>query len=558
MKKPLLDCDYVVKYPVPRVLETLEEHKALLVAYNISDGTIAARKPNKAGYANHLAQFYGTHETLTEVVKSVKAVFGITPSIRLKSSANPKHVCHVVELPNAPAKDLLRWGAFVGKKVETTMCVPDWVMNGSENVKRVFLSSLWGAEGSTPSTSKHDKNPRSQTMSIYVKPDFYTPTFFNQLKKLGDDLGVNFTVKVSEVKGRTVQKLYVKSNLDNYIKFFEEVGYYPEKQKEIRAFKLVQYLKTYRNVAQNKLETYKRAISEKGVTEAAKSFGLSKGGLRSVVYNGRETKAPKPPRSFPTYTQWLQEREVGDGLKIHIVEKKVSEDFVQMYNISVASTDRSYLLANGVNNFNSFTVLSNRVYSNFEFDKNLLTGETDLTEYADIHVGIDFNVSQMSAVIAVKVADEIHVIDELILTESNTQELADVLKVKYQGKHIYCYPDPSGRSRKSSAALGQTDFTILEDAGFYVSAPKRHDAVQDRINTVQSLLCNANGERRLYVHKRCKSLLDSLQGLTYDVDKNAPDKKSGLDHCSDSLGYLCLRIAPINQRVTTFKLAGLL
>jgi hypothetical protein len=206
----------------------------------------------------------------------------------------------------------------------------------------------------------------------------------------------------------------------------------------------------------------------------------------------------------------------------------------------------------------SWSVLSNRVYSNFEFDKNLLTGETDISEYADIHVGIDFNVAQMSAVIAVKVADEIHVIDELILAESNTQELADVLKVKYQGKHIYCYPDPSGRSRKSSAALGQTDFTILEDAGFYVSAPKRHDAVQDRINTVQSLLCNANGERRLYVHKRCKSLLDSLQGLTYDVDKNAPDKKSGLDHCSDSLGYLCLRIAPINQRVTTFKLSGLL
>jgi hypothetical protein len=206
----------------------------------------------------------------------------------------------------------------------------------------------------------------------------------------------------------------------------------------------------------------------------------------------------------------------------------------------------------------SFTVLSNRVYSNFEMDKNLLTGETDISEYADIHVGIDFNVAQMSAVIAVKVADEIHVIDELILAESNTQELADVLKVKYQGKHIHCYPDPSGRSRKSSAALGQTDFTILEDAGFYVSAPKRHDAVQDRINTVQSLLCNANGERRLYVHKRCKNLLDSLQGLTYDVDKNAPDKKSGLDHCSDSLGYLCLRIAPINQRVTTFKLSGLL
>jgi hypothetical protein len=164
----------------------------------------------------------------------------------------------------------------------------------------------------------------------------------------------------------------------------------------------------------------------------------------------------------------------------------------------------------------------------------------------------------VSAIASVKVADKLVLFDEIMLENSNTTEMALEIKRRYEGMHVYVYPDPSGRSRKTSAAIGVTDFTILEQQGFYVIAPKKHEAVQDRINTVNALLCNANGDKRLFVHKKCKNTIESLQGQVYDLARNAPDKKGGLDHMADALGYLCLSAAPMNQRVAKQKITGIM
>lgn len=200
----------------------------------------------------------------------------------------------------------------------------------------------------------------------------------------------------------------------------------------------------------------------------------------------------------------------------------------------------------------SFETLANRVYSNFDRKRDVRRDVVSLDAASELYVGLDFNVDPMSACVGVKVADQLHIIDEILLPNSNTQEMAQEIRARYPKHRIRAYPDPAGRARKTSAAGGVTDFTILEQAGFIVIAPKKHPAVADRINEVQALLCNAKGDRRMVIHPKCEELIKGLDGMTYKAGTSQPDKTLGLDHITDALGYLVHSEFPIIQQATPF------
>lgn len=193
----------------------------------------------------------------------------------------------------------------------------------------------------------------------------------------------------------------------------------------------------------------------------------------------------------------------------------------------------------------SFETLSNRVYSNFDRQLNVSSELASLSDAAELHIGLDFNIVPMSATVGIKVANQLHIVDEIVLPNSNTTEMSQEIKARYPRHKIYVYPDPAGKARKTSAAGGVTDFTILEQHGFLVIAPNAHPAVADRINEVQAMLCNTLGERRLYVHPKCKELIKSLDGMTYKQGASVPDKTLGLDHITDALGYKIHSMFPL-------------
>jgi hypothetical protein len=203
----------------------------------------------------------------------------------------------------------------------------------------------------------------------------------------------------------------------------------------------------------------------------------------------------------------------------------------------------------------SFETQGGRVYHAFERSFNLAdcedTGGT-------LHIGMDFNINPMSAVVCVEAGNEIWAIDEISIPDANTDLMAQEIKGRYNGRHIVVYPDPSGKARKTSAAVGQTDFSILEGYGFDVVASNKAPPIVDRINEVNAMLCNSDGERRLFIDQRCKNLIKSLEGLIYKEGSSMPDKTSGLDHMADAVGYLIHEMHPIdgNQAVGPIKIAN--
>lgn len=169
-----------------------------------------------------------------------------------------------------------------------------------------------------------------------------------------------------------------------------------------------------------------------------------------------------------------------------------------------------------------------------------------------LHIGVDFNVSPLCAVIAIRSGDNLYVIDEIQMYSSNTHELADEIRARYPTQNIVCYPDPAGAARKTSAG-GLTDHTILRNAGFTVKSPHRHTPVKDRINAVNSRLCDASGVRHLFFDPSVKNIIQGLERHVYKEGTVQPDKDSGYDHMTDSLGYMVDFLFPITRDTSNIE-----
>ena len=153
-----------------------------------------------------------------------------------------------------------------------------------------------------------------------------------------------------------------------------------------------------------------------------------------------------------------------------------------------------------------------------------------------IHVGTDFNLSPGTMAIFDIRGDVIHFHDEIYMLNSNTDMMAAELRERYPDSQIIVYPDPAGRARKSASA-GRSDISILQNAGFVVKARPRHTPVKDRVNSLNSRLKNARGDRKIYISPKCKKLIDSIGRLSYIEGTNQIDKSSGLDHMFDAASY---------------------
>lgn len=195
--------------------------------------------------------------------------------------------------------------------------------------------------------------------------------------------------------------------------------------------------------------------------------------------------------------------------------------------------------------------LSGLVYKSFSVEN--YAPDVDDDGASPLLIGMDFNVDPMTAVIGKRVVDQLHLFDEISLSDSNTEQMAKEIRARYpHPRHITVYPDPSGNSRKTSAPAGQTDFAILRSFGMTVQAPKAAPPVVDRINDVNALCKSADGAIRFFVNpSRCSRIVTALENLPYKKDTSQPNEAATapdgtqMIHITDALGYLVHTEFPI-------------
>jgi PBSX family phage terminase large subunit len=181
---------------------------------------------------------------------------------------------------------------------------------------------------------------------------------------------------------------------------------------------------------------------------------------------------------------------------------------------------------------------SGRIY--YAFDRNKNIAEVNYNPSYPIYVGMDFNVNPMTAVLCQHYDNVINVFDEVYLTDSNTPEMAEHIRLKY-GSSLTIVPDSTGNKRTTSAPIGKSDIQILIDAGFKVKTSGNPFRI-DRYNTVNNLL----EKSRLKINPKCVKLIKDLEQVSYKDGTNLPSTAdSTLTHISDALGYFCWFASPI-------------
>jgi hypothetical protein len=268
---------------------------------------------------------------------------------------------------------------------------------------------------------------------------------------------------------------------------------------------------------------------------ANKAFPKILGRLRSG--NVRQFAAASTPEGF----RWMwntfgsddaQQRTDRKLIKMRTADNPhLPPDFIERLQANYdPQLLRAYLDGEFVN------LTTGQVYDRFDRAKHVVTTLPDITR-EPLRIGVDFNIGNMSAVIAIRQGNSLLVIDE-ISGAHDTDALAQEIQRRYPQRQTYIYPDASGGNRSTNAS--QTDIQILEQYGFSNQSPRSNPPVRDRVAAVQALLENGKGQVRLTIAAGCRKVIECLELQSYN-EKGDPDKDAGYDHMNDALGYVIWR-----------------
>jgi len=189
----------------------------------------------------------------------------------------------------------------------------------------------------------------------------------------------------------------------------------------------------------------------------------------------------------------------------------------------------------------SFETTGNRAAYNF--DRQIHVKQTD-QRTSRLAWGIDFNVDYMSAVLIMEFTNSIHYLNEIRLTNSNTEEMAK--EMKKIAPNIPVYPDAAGRSRSTTS--NRSDHQILKDHSFYIIAKKANPPIIDRLNALNRMLKDANGKVRMTVDPKCIYLIKDLEQVQRTRDGKIDKSDIKLTHMMDACSYYISYKYPVVKR----------
>lgn len=540
-KVPLDDVEFIEKTPVIFRPETPEEKLAALVGYCMGDGSVTYQVPgsDKQNETTPECKTLGgifyceTDEVWGQIasdIESLELADGTFVNLKRYRPGYKHLLTNKIHLGEKFAAKLVEAGIPVGMPTTQAFTVPEWILNGSDGVKRSYLGALFAARDDLPDTKLIKGKAGNRPVLSTWKVDGVDGTRFPaDLQKLTDSFGVK--TKIVTEKDRigkvdyTVYTLVVQT--DSFADFYNRISYVYNDSKAIAAWKMARYIEAYRYFM-------KRCAGD--VLGSDDSRNLSFGKMVWLVNSKTKGKD-----KFPRFEEWIKTRWNEDTKTLRLsVMKKEEKEPADVYNITVDSPDHSYLLADGTNNYNcaSFEMMSGRVY--YSFDREVhLKNDIEFNPDLPIWIGQDFNLDPMSSVVMQLQKDgTVHIVDEIVLHGSNTEEVCEEIEKRYwrwQG-NVIIFPDPAGQYGQH--ARGESDLDIFRERGFKrLRYHRKHPLISDRVNAVNRMLKSADGQTRLFVHPKCKGIINSLEQTVYKKGTREIDKLASVEHSADALGY---------------------
>ena len=281
-----------------------------LYGFLCTDGSINVYDKNKGGLTGQCQFDFGT-ELDSEYFENDIEFLGIkrcTPKESYEeydgSIYHTWSVSHNGELPSF----FIGLGISFGKRTETSRNkIPDWITEGSDNVKREFLSGFQGGDGCQIRWNKL-KNRDSYNFvcaetSQSINPKYYgtMETFFQQcvtlLKYFNIEVKYQTPVKYEENRFRFAFK--ISDTQENLIKYYDTIGYRYAYYKIINSGKVIEYLKYKDLIVKNHIkiiENIRRDIDNNmSNTEISKKYNINTSKIsdtRRSYMNNRKISSP--------------------------------------------------------------------------------------------------------------------------------------------------------------------------------------------------------------------------------------------------------------------------
>ncbi len=200
-------------------------------------------------------------------------------------------------------------------------------------------------------------------------------------------------------------------------------------------------------------------------------------------------------------------------------------------------------------------------YSSGLVIKNFTNENIKKINYCDtlpLHITCDFNVDPMMWCIAHKDEKNVYFFDEIVIENTTTEECMKEFLNRYPNhkNKIIINGDASGDNRNTQS--NYTNYAIMKnlllkhgysEKNIIFDLRRYNPQILDRIAAFNAKVCNLNGEKHLFIDKKCEYLLYNKENLKFkpgtsiidtptitQIERNTKDKFLG--HIFDAASYL--------------------
>jgi DNA-directed RNA polymerase beta subunit/intein/homing endonuclease len=189
------------------------------------------------------------------------------------------HKAYIASYSGSTAFLFIALGIDIGKRVSHLTSVPEWIYTGNKEIKRSFLSGLYGGDGSRMRYQLTKHNTYIYTFNTFSKSRSNDETLLDSLKefmKKVADMLLEFGVETNYInqfdgdEGVKGVHLGMKQTQENMIKFFDEIGYKYDHQKNEESGAIIEYFKYRDRVHKKRLEIHNhiRSLIDKGLSNS--------------------------------------------------------------------------------------------------------------------------------------------------------------------------------------------------------------------------------------------------------------------------------------------------
>jgi hypothetical protein len=193
-----------------------------------------------------------------------------------------------------------------------------------------------------------------------------------------------------------------------------------------------------------------------------------------------------------------------------------------------------------------FVTKAGMVYPDFNH-KSVIDKDIELRDM-EIGLGIDFGYANPTAIAFMAYnpsTEQVFQFDEIYKERTPIESIAKEIEDKLRSygirkSDVKLYTDPAGNAEELSSGISPVDF--LRKKGFKVY--NKGTEIAPGLALVRKFIRSADGRRSFFIHSSCKESIRSMNGYTYEANKQnekvikEEPLKDGLhDHCCDGIRY---------------------